>query len=115
MTVLLPALRPVLRPVLRGPFDPSPGGVSIETLKSLLFGAGQKGGLYVASDDGTNFENSSGTTAISTVEKPVGYWTDRSGNGYHLTQATGTARPVLSARYNFMASRLIQISPLPAL
>lgn len=36
---------------------------------------------------------SDGTTAVTANADPVGYWADKSGNGYHATQSTTNNRP----------------------
>lgn len=36
---------------------------------------------------------SDGTTAVTADADPVGYWADKSGNGYHATQSTTNNRP----------------------
>lgn len=41
------------------------------------------------------FQDNLGTTPATADGDAVGYWTDRSGNTYHATQATGTAKPTL--------------------
>jgi hypothetical protein len=45
------------------------------------------------SDLSTLFQNSDGTTAVAADGDPVGYIADKSGNGFHLTQATSGSRP----------------------
>lgn len=40
------------------------------------------------------FQNSGGTGAVGSAAEPVGYATDKSTNGKHLTQATSGARPL---------------------
>lgn len=59
-----------------------------------LFAAGEKGVWYDPSDLASMFQDSAGTTA-AVVGQPVGKILDKSGNGYHATQSTSTARPIL--------------------
>lgn len=46
------------------------------------------------------FQNSNGTTPATADADPVGYWGDKSGNARHVTQATGTKRPVVKTGAN---------------
>ena len=50
---------------------------------------------YDASDLSTLFQNSNGTTAAVAENDPVGYVRDKGPNGYHMTQTTNNARPLL--------------------
>lgn len=59
-----------------------------------LFTGGQLGAWYDPSDLTTMWQESAGTTPAA-VDSPVGKINDKSGNNYHLTQATSSARPVL--------------------
>jgi hypothetical protein len=59
-----------------------------------LFTGGQLGAWYDPSDLSSMFQDSAGTTPAA-VDSPVGKLNDKSGNGYHLTQGTSSARPVL--------------------
>jgi hypothetical protein len=45
-----------------------------------------------ASDTNTLKQNSNGTTAVSSASDPIGYWRDKSGNGYNVVQATSGNR-----------------------
>lgn len=77
------------------------GGVIAGFSPLSLFSGGQVGVWYDPSDFSTLFENTDGTGAISTVEKPVGKMLDKSGNGFHVTAANNsTARPIFRNRYN---------------
>lgn len=49
---------------------------------------------YDASDASSLFQNGNGTTAVSALNDPVGRWSDKSGNGLHLTQSTNSQRPL---------------------
>ena len=64
-----------------GSFDPT-----------SLFAASQQGLLYEASDLSTLFQDSGGTTPVTTAGQPVGLMLDKSGNGNHATQATAARR-----------------------
>lgn len=46
-----------------------------------------------ASDVSGMRQLSDGTTAVTADADPVGYWPDKSGNGYHATQTTTNNRP----------------------
>ena len=59
---------------------------------SALFASSEVGVWYDPSDLSTMFQNSDGTTAVA-VGDPVGYIADKSGNGFHATQATAASRP----------------------
>lgn len=63
---------------------------------------------YDPSDLSTMFNDSAGTTPVATPgtvadsANPVGLIQDKSGNGHHASQSTSTARPLLSARKNWL-------------
>jgi hypothetical protein len=67
---------------------------------SDLFASGEQGAWYDPSDFTTLFEDSAGTTPITTVERPVGLMLDKSGRGNHAFQTSSAARPALRNRYN---------------
>jgi hypothetical protein len=50
---------------------------------------------YDASDAATLFEDSGGSTPAADNADVIGRWADKSGNGYHLTQATTGNKPTL--------------------
>jgi hypothetical protein len=52
-------------------------------------------GWWDANDTTTLFDATSGGSNVTTDGSPVARWEDKSGNGYHLTQATGGAQPFL--------------------
>lgn len=60
-----------------------------------LFSNSEVGVWYDPSDFSTMFTDSAGTTPVTAVGQVVGKILDKSGNGFHATQATSTARPVL--------------------
>jgi hypothetical protein len=60
---------------------------------AALFANGEGGAWYDPSDLSTMFQNSDGTVAVTADGDPVGYIADKSGNGFHATQATAAARP----------------------
>jgi hypothetical protein len=76
-----------------------------------------------ANDVTTMFENSDGTTAASSGS-PVGYWGDKSGSGFHVTQSGSTsnkptlslgntkARPAIAFSLNSQQNLLYQSNPL---
>lgn len=84
-------LRPVLTPLMRGMFDApifSSSAWSPLDLPSL-------GAWYDPSDLSTMFQDAAGTTPVTAAGQPVGLILDKSGNGYHASQSTSTARPLL--------------------
>jgi len=58
-----------------------------------LFTGSEAGVVYDVSDLSTLFQDSAGTTPVTTAGQPVGLMLDNSGNGNHATQATAAARP----------------------
>jgi len=60
---------------------------------SALFAGGTEGVWYGPSDLSTLFQDSAGTTPVTTAGQPVGLMLDKSGNDNHATQATAAARP----------------------
>lgn len=60
-----------------------------------LFGSGEKGVWFDPSDFSTMFQDSGGATPVTAVGQAVGRINDKSGNGYHATQATAASRPIL--------------------
>jgi len=57
-----------------------------------LFASSEQGAWYDPSDKGTLFQDSTGTTPVTTAGQPVGLMLDKSGNGNHATQATAARR-----------------------
>jgi hypothetical protein len=68
---------------LNGTFDPE-----------SLFTGGYVGGWYDPSDLSTLWQDSARTTPVTADGDPVGCIDDKSGNGFHLTQATSGKRPL---------------------
>ena len=60
---------------------------------AALFASGEEGAWYDPSDLSTLFQDSAGTTPVTTAGQPVGLMLDKSGRGNHATQATSAARP----------------------
>jgi len=58
-----------------------------------LFASSEQGAWYGPSDLPTLFQDSAGTTPVTTAGQPVGRMLDKSGNDNHATQATAAARP----------------------
>jgi len=58
-----------------------------------FFASSEQGAWYGPSDLSTLFQDSAGTTPVTTAGQPVGLMLDKSGNGNHATQATAAARP----------------------
>ena len=73
-----------------------------------LFASGEQGVWYDPSDLSTLFQDTDGTIPVTGVEQPVGLMLDKSGRGNHASQATTTARPVVSARYNLLQDTMFQ-------
>lgn len=72
--------------------SPQAGGGS-PSFNPLTLYAGGKKGLWIKPRDWTTlFQNSGGTGAVTVATDPVGWYTDLSGNGLTMEQATGTAR-----------------------
>lgn len=69
-----------------------------------LFANGEQGVWYDPSDLSTLFQDAAGTIPVTGVEQPVGRMLDKSGRGNHASQATTTARPILSARVNLLGN-----------
>jgi hypothetical protein len=62
-----------------------------------LFASNEEGAWYDPSDLSTLFQDSLGTTPVTTAGDPVGKMLDKSGRGNHATQATSAARPTYAA------------------
>ena len=62
---------------------------------SSLFAAGEQGFWYEPDDFSTMFQDSAGTVAVTATGQSVGKILDKSGRGWHCTQATAGSRPVL--------------------
>jgi hypothetical protein len=58
-----------------------------------LFASGEQGAWYDPSDLSTLFQDSAGTTPVTTAGQPVGLMLDKSGRGNHATQTTASKRP----------------------
>ncbi|MGF1549198.1 MAG: hypothetical protein ACFBQW_01480 [Sphingomonadaceae bacterium] len=59
-----------------------------------LFASGEAGAWYDPSDLSSMHQDSAGTTA-AVLDQPVGRIADKTGNGFHATQATSARRPIL--------------------
>lgn len=59
-----------------------------------LFAGGVQGVWYDPSDLSTLFQDSAGTTPVTADGDPVGLIRDKSGNGYHASQALAGFRPL---------------------
>ena len=83
-------LRPVLTPLMRGMFDaPLASATAWSPLDLPSLGA-----WFDPSDLSTMFQDAAGTTPVTAAGQPVGLILDKSGNGYHASQSTSTARPL---------------------
>lgn len=74
------------------------GGVNLLLIRSAfdpsdLFNNGENGGWYDPSDLSTLWQDTAGTTAVTTSGQSVARIDDKSGSGHHLTQATAASRP----------------------
>jgi hypothetical protein len=69
------------------------GSTSALSSTARLFASGEEGAWYDPSDISTLFQDSAGTTPVTTAGQPVGLMLDKSGRGNHATQATSAARP----------------------
>ena len=74
--------------VWSGSYNPSPYN------PSELFGSGQQGTLYKYFDIANLFQDTSGTTPVTTDGDPVGLVLDNSGNGINATQSVSSRRMV---------------------
>ena len=69
------------------------GGGAVPFSIADFFASSEAGAWYGPSDLSTLFQDSAGTTPVTTAGQPVGRMLDKSGNGNHATQATAAARP----------------------
>lgn len=67
-----------------------------------IFTGGAVGAWYDPSDITTMFQDSAGTTPVTSYGQPVGKILDKSGNGNHLIQSVSINRPMLDARLNII-------------
>ena len=85
--------RPISRAISRGISD-GLGGSASAWSPTTLFANSENGAWYDPSDLSTLFQDSAGTTPVTSDGDPVGKILDQSGNGNHLTQTTAAARPL---------------------
>lgn len=92
--VVRPVVRPVIRDVVRATAGSAiAGGGSESPFDPATLYTGGKRGIWIKPRDWTTlFQNSGGTGAVTVATDPVGWYTDLSGNGLTMKQATGTAR-----------------------
>jgi len=81
-----------------------------------LFASSEAGAWYGPSDIDTLFQDSAGTTPVTTAGQPVGLMLDKSGRANHATQATAAARPTYQtgparAKFDKVDDRLIVTVP----
>jgi len=69
------------------------GGGAVPFSIADLFASSEQGAWYGPSDLSTLFQDSAGTTPVTTAGQPVGLMLDKSGRANHATQATAAARP----------------------
>jgi len=68
------------------------GGGAVPFSIADLFASSEQGAWYGPSDLSTLFQDSAGTTPVTTAGQPVGLMLDKSGNDNHATQATAARR-----------------------
>lgn len=92
MSAITPAIRPAIGPAIRSAF----GGRYGLSLLAQSMGIVRKygGALYNPSNLASLFQDSAGTIPVTAAGQPVGLMLDVSGNGFHVSQATTTARPL---------------------
>ena len=66
---------------------------SVSFSPAALFASGEEGAWFDPSDLSTLFQDSAGTTPVTTAGQPVGLMLDKSGMGNNATQATSSQRP----------------------
>jgi len=69
------------------------GGGAVPFSIADLFASSEQGAWYGPSDLSTLFQDSAGTTPVTTAGQPVGRMLDKSGRANHAVQATAAARP----------------------
>jgi len=72
---------------------PGIGQPPLQELQSLLFAGGQRGGMWLFSELSSLFQDTAGSTPVTTSGQTIGRISDLSGNGNHATQATAGSRP----------------------
>lgn len=80
------------RATARSLTQPGAGGGAFSP--ASLFASGEQGAWYDPSDLSTMFQDTAGTTPVTTPGQAVARINDKSGRGNHLTQATVAARPL---------------------
>lgn len=60
-----------------------------------LFAAAEPGAWYDMTDLSTLWQDTAGTTPVTTAGQSCARIDDKSGNGHHATQATGTKQPIV--------------------
>jgi hypothetical protein len=86
----------VVMKITRSPFTQIFNSVTDNTNwnPAYLFSSGQLGFWYDPSDITTLFQDNLGVTPVTAAGQTVGRILDKSGNGYHATQATLAQRPL---------------------
>ena len=67
---------------------------------ATLFSGAAVGAFYDPSDLSTLWQDTAGTSPVTTAGQSVARMDDKSGNGYNLTQATAAARPSRTIQYS---------------
>lgn len=78
-----------------------PPGGAVAFTPASLFGGGEKGFWFDATDLATLWQTEDTSTPVTTDGQKVGRWLDKSGNGHVLVNAVDSTRPV----YNTAASK----------
>jgi hypothetical protein len=79
---------------------PGPSAAAASFNPASLFTSGEKGFVYDFSSAANLYQDSAGTTAVTTTGDPIGKVLDLSGNANHATQPSGgAARPTWRATY----------------
>jgi len=99
MSIIQPIIGPLIEPIIRGIDAPLGGGSQSLTdqVRAALFSNGEQGGMWDATDMATLFQDSAGTTPVTSVTQPIGKMLDLSGNANYMWQATAGARPQYTA------------------
>lgn len=84
--------RPFYRPAVHGPINPE-DYIFVPWDPLELFQDGEAGVWYDPSDTSTLFQDSAGTIPVTADGDPVGLMIDKTGNGFHATQANASSRP----------------------
>ena len=88
--MMRPVFRDLMTSVFGGVFKSQPGGAFTP---AVLFASSEPGVWYDPSDLTTLFQDTAGTTPVTTPGQTVALMLDKSGNGLNATQPTTSRRP----------------------